>query len=219
MTNKDVTDRPFDGPVTPPSLGEIYEISSRRQRTRYRFIQGTLAAVAVAGVGIGLRGRAPVSEAADQAPTIQSTEETTTSTVVPPAVETTLAPPDWANLDCFLRPEPEDLAPWITEGQAIPLVDRDVLAEAEALSDAWRIPFDEVKALIGLAGRTGVTLEPDTIDYALEQWGVDGYTGEQLAELADSWNVSSISIKVLQFIGDPAIQAALVDCGLPETQG
>jgi hypothetical protein len=234
MIDRNPSDAPAPGPITPPSLGEIYQISARRQRTRYRLIQGTLAAVAVAGVGIGIRGRAPVTETAEQ-PTIESVpaeeqsglptgDTDTTTSALDTATDSSLGGAvedqivDWSNVDsCFFDPGSQGVAPWMADGQAF-FSTLEPGNDIAALSAAWQIPFEEVEAIAGLAAQTNVTLQPETIDEAFFQWSEDGYTGEQLGELAAIWNVSSISIKVLQFLGDPAIHAALVECGLVEAE-
>ena len=234
MTNRNPSDAPAPGPITPPSLGEIYEISARRQRTRYRLIQGTLAAVAVAGVSIGIRGRAPVSETAEQ-PTVESVptqdparrptgEAGTSNGTLDAATDSSLEdgvedqPADWSNVDgCWLDPGSQGVAPWMADGQAY-FSDLELGNDVAALSAAWRIPIEEVEAIAGLAAQTDANLHPETIDEALYQWTEDGYTTEQLGELAAFWNVSSISVKVLQFLGDPAVHSALVECGFVEAE-
>ncbi len=206
------------GPVTPPSLGEIYEISARRQRTRYRVIQGALAAVAVAGVGIGLQSRDGQGAVTSEPGSANGGAATTATPTDAPGADraevdepVVLDGPD----SCFLAAPVDTFAPWIAEGRDAYFADQIVpVAELEALAEAWQIPFDEVKGLVGLATRNGVALENGSIDEALVDWSDSGYPPDQLAAIAEEWNVTTVSVKVLQFLKDPAIQASLEDCGL-----
>ena len=201
------------GPITPPSLGEIYQISQRRQRTRYRVVQGSLAAVVVAGVGLGLASRdtSPTSsteqEAATEPDVSGETEPPTTTGTVP--LQPTL---DLAGT-CQLQLPDDDAAAWLVEGQQVYDVDSPVpFSEVEQLAAAWETPVDEVAALVGLADRSGVRLDVASIDEAFDGWYDRGHNGDQLRQLADAWNVSTISVKVLAHIGDPAVEVALVGC-------
>ncbi|MEM7325619.1 MAG: hypothetical protein AAF531_21210 [Actinomycetota bacterium] len=254
---------PHLGPVTPPSLGEVYEISTRRQRTRYRFIQGTLVAVAVAGVGIGLQtrggesiatpadggvadgaaGGAEGSTASDGAATTQDGEDTVqdgentvqdgedtvqdgedtaaagagdAEDTVPPTTQPEAAAesaeavsPD--RIDCS-DPVTTD---WIQDARSAYVDESPVpIEDLEALADNWVIPVFEVKSLVGMADQVGTTLVNETLDEAFFDWYDQGYTAEQLADIADQWNVSTISVKVLRLIGGPQADAALDGCGL-----
>ena len=219
------------GPVVPPRLGEIYEISARRQRTRYRLIQGTVVAVAVAGVGLAMQvggtdrstdaagetGSAATSAPATE-PSVSELEDTSTTTVSRPESE------DSTEVDgaqrCFLMTEDADFADWMTDGREAYFDTSPVpVTELETLASSWQVSFDEVKALVGLAARNDVTLEDGSIDEALNAWDQQGYTRDELAELADQWNITTISVKVLQFIDSADIDASLAECGLAPLDG
>ena len=222
---------PHLGPVTPPSLGEVYEISTRRQRTRYRFIQGTLVAVAVAGVGVGLQSRSgdsiqspantgeqaagdPADDAAladaaldeDLDPQDVDPEELDSEAVVDPAA---------AMIDCPPSQTADGTADWMENGRITFLEESaSTLAELESLADQWQIPVLEVKGLAGVASEIDAVLVSDTLDEAFFDWYDEGYTAEQLNALADEWNVTSISVKILQLLGGPQAEASLTECGL-----
>ena len=212
---------PHLGPVTPPSLGEVYEISTRRQRTRYRFIQGTLVAVAVAGVGVGLQSRAGDSiqspaatgEASDDGgladdSSLTAAEEDLSTPEADPA-------PAIAAVDCPQSQTADGTAAWMEDGRVAYVENSAVpIEELEELADQWQIPLLEVKGLAGVAGEVDASLFAETIDEALFDWYEEGYTAEQLGELAAEWNVTSISVKVLQLLGGPQAEASLTECGL-----
>lgn len=214
------------GPISPPSLGEIYQISQRRQRTRYRLIQGSLAAVAVAGVGIGLSNRniVPDGGTEEAATALPSEAADDIASTTKPGLEDTpvdkpapgIAPDAFDG--CLFDAGSTGQPTWLVDGHAAFDNDSPVsLGEVEGLATSWQIPLDEVKALVGLAGQAGVVLETGSIDDALFGWTDNGHDSEQLTELADAWNVSSISIKVIEFMGDPSLHDSLVDCGLDPT--
>lgn len=218
---------PHLGPVTPPSLGEVYEISTRRQRTRYRFIQGTLVAVAVAGVGVGLQSRS-----GDSIQSPANTGEQAVGDPVDDAAPTGDAPlgedldpedldpedvvdPSAATIDCPPSQTADGTADWMEDGRIAYLEDStSTLEELESLADQWQIPLLEVKGLAGVAGEIDAVLVGDTLDEAFFDWYDEGYTAEQLGALADEWNVTSISVKVLQLLGGPQAEVSLTECGL-----
>ncbi len=199
------------GPVAPPSLGEVYEISARRQRTRYRFIQGTLIAVAIAGVGVGIRSQG----GGDTTELTQQPAGEVENELAEPLTDEPMVGDSEQCLFVDGTTEFVGLTPWMEDGReayfANPLVD---VQEIEDLTSFWQIPFDETKALVGLAGQRGLVLAPTTSDAALNAWHAEGYTGEQLADIAEEWNVTTVSVKVLRLIGDSSIETALEECGL-----
>lgn len=88
------------------------------------------------------------------------------------------------------------------------------VTELESLAASWQIPLDEVKALVGFATRNDLRLHTESIEEARIDWSASGLDPDQLAAIAEEWNVSTISVKVLQFIGDPDLKASLRSCGL-----
>ncbi len=232
MIDSNADDRARSGPtgVPPaPSLGEIYDISARRQRTRYRLVQGTLVATAVVGIGIGINdGGDPTAESvlpATEAETGETTPEPETGTAGPDPRESD-AENDAENGSsglpdppaCLFTPQEDPAAsfsPWIEDGRVAYFEDPTITAlEIEDLAAAWQVPFDETKALVGLAARHGLDLQPDTNDTAFDAWYAEGFTSEQLAGIAEEWNVTTTSVKVLNLMGASDIDVALAACGL-----
>ena len=153
------------------------------------------------------------SQAVD--PDTPDTEEQVTSTTAAP---TTTVAKDTTTTESSpaLCPAPNaamDEGAWI--GRGLTRFSESTISQedAQTLADSWVIPLTEAQALLGLGSGSGVDLMRDLGAIEIwDNWAADYQVGETLGSIAEAWNSTSISVKALYLIGEPAAVEAVTDC-------
>ncbi len=155
---------------------------------------------------------------ADAGPGDSATAAETTTTAPPttPPDETTTTIATTTEPAALVCPAPNgtlDDGAWI--GRGLVRFEEAAMSEADAktLASAWVIPVTEAQALLGLGADSGVNLLNDLGAIQIwDNWAADYEVGATLTAVASAWNSTSISVKALYLIGEPAAVAAVADC-------